>query len=551
MDEKYLEYPKKVLKGETVAGELIRLACRRYLSWFGKDDRYFDPKAVDKVVDFIGHLKHSTGRFSSKPFVLSDWQYWMVCACYGFKWKKDGTRCIRTVYIELARKGGKSSLIAALSLYHLMADGEGEPQCVFAANSAAQAQLCFTMAKNYALSLGLSKKYIRQYRSELRFTPLKGTLQIVSADASKLDGKNCSFFCCDELHESDGKVWNVLETSVGMRTQPMSLAITTAGFHMNGFCYRMRESNIKVLNGEKEDDSLFCAIYTMDDGDKIDDKDKWKKSQPNLGVTVSEEYIFQQLNKANNNPSLLVNFKTKTLNIWCANSRGEWLPNKFIEKCSKPFELSSEKFKGLVCTVGVDLSSVSDMTAVSVMIYRPDDETYYFKNYYYLPESALDDSPNKEDYKAWHHMGYLKLTSGNVVDYDEVIKLIHNINATVPIDKIAYDSWQSTSFIITLTEHGFNCEPYSQTIGSMNRPTKHMEMIVRSGKAVFDNNPITKWMFGNCELKEDNNGNTKPVKINKQSSKKIDGVAAMSNALGAYLTTEHYNNKLYAFSIGM
>lgn len=540
IDSKYTDYPTKVLNGEIIACEYIKLACKRYLSWFNKEDRYFDTAAVDKVVNFAAHLKHSSGQYDGKPFILTDWQYWIVCAMYGFKWKKNNLRCIRTAHIELARKGGKSSLVSMLALYHLCADGEGEAQCIFAANSAAQAQLCFTMSKNYISTVDSKGKYFKQYRSEIRFPKTKSIMKVVSADAKRLDGLNCSFFVCDEMHESDGTVWNVLDSSTGFRQQPMSIAISTAGFHLDGFFYQMRQSNIEVLYNKLENDSLFVAIYTLDENDNIEDSSLYKKCQPNLDITVSREYMEQQLLNAKNNPSLLTNFKTKILNIWVASAIGEWIPHEYLLKCSEKVNL--EDYSNNVCYVGLDLSSVSDMTAISVMVFDNIEQKYIFKNYYFLPQSALSESSNREKYKVWKEQGYLILTSGNVVDYDYILNKLQQINKIVPIQAISYDSWQSTALIIKLTELGFNCVPFSQSIGSMNRPTRHLEMITRNGHIIIDDNPITRWMFANCELKEDYNGNCKPIKLNKMSENKIDGIAAICDSLGHYLTQTHYDN---------
>lgn len=114
-----------------------------------------------------------------------------------------------------------------------------------------------------------------------------------------------------------------------------------------------------------------------------------------------------------------------------------------------------------------------------------------------------------EKYKIWYQQGYLNLTHGNVIDYDYIFNKIKEISNVVPIEVISYDSWQSTALIIKLTEDGYNCQPYSQSMGSMNRPTKFLETIARNGQLVIDNNPITQWMFSNVVVKSDYNGNTK------------------------------------------
>ena len=547
IDEKYTSYARDVIDGKVVVCQYIRLACQRYLSWFNKEDRYFDTKAADRVVKFLQLLPQSTGKFAGKPLQLQSWQKWVIYSIFGFKWKKDDKRVVREVYIEVARKCGKSTLAAGIMLYCLTADGENEAQIIFAANSYSQAQLAFTMSKNFISHLDKKGKLFKTFRDQIKFPSTKSVMKVVSADADKLDGLNCSAFVLDEYHAAkSNNVANVLTSSVGMREQPLMLYITTAGFDKSNPCYQLRSTYIDILDGKLQDDSIFSAIYTLDDGDDIEDEEVWIKCQPNLDLTVTKEYIRSQLNKAKNSPLLLTNFKTKLMNIWCSNAGGEWIGSNYIQQCTEKIDLSDSKFKGCSGYLGIDLSSTSDLTAISLMI--PLSDKYYFKNWYYLPEVTLKEGANREKYAQWKRQGYLNITSGNVVDYNRVIADIEEINKQIPIECISYDQWQSTMAIIQLTEKGFYCPPYSQTIGALNKPTRHMEIIARSNKAVFDDNPIIRWNFGNCEIIEDSNGNIKPVKINKDSQKKIDGVHAMLNALGNYLQQPQYDNTITGFT---
>lgn len=547
IDAKYLSYAQSVLDGKVLVCNYIRLACKRYLDWFNKDDRYFDSAAVDKVVNFLQKLPQSTGKFAGKPLVLQEWQKWVVASIYGFKWCTDGTRVIREVYVEVARKCGKSTLAAGLMLYHLIADGENEAQVIFAANSFQQAQLAFSMSKNFISSIDKKGKYFNYYRDSIKFPLTKSTMKVVSSDADKLDGLNCSAFCLDEYHAAkSNSVANVLNSSTGMRVQPLSCIITTAGFDKSGPCFQIRNTYINILEGKAVDDSIYAAIYTLDPDDDIEDPKNWRKCQPNINLTVTESYLQSELRKAKNSPLLMTNFKTKLLNIWCSNERGEWIPSRYIEASMTPIDLTAPKFQGCTGYLGIDLSSTSDITAVSLLLTL--DNLIYLKSWYYLPESALVESSNADKYKYWKGLGYLNITDGNVVDYNRVIEDIQAINKTLPIECISYDQWQSTMAIIKLTELGFNCQPYSQTVGSMNRPTRHLEMIARNGTLKLDKNLITSWMFGNCEIMEDSNGNIKPVKQNNNSERKIDGVHSTLNALGKYLEQPRYNNEITGFN---
>ena len=540
-DKKYLDYPTKVLKGDIVAGELIKLACKRYLCYLERNDIIFDSKKADKVVNFIEKLKLSTGKFAHKNFILADWQKFVIYYVYGLVYKDSGLRVTRELYLQLSRKSGKTALASAMALYHLVADGENDGQVIFAANSAAQAQLAFTMATNYVSYIDPKGKYFKKYRDSIKFPLTKSIMKVVAADANRLDGLNISAAVIDEYHAApNNAVSEVLSSSVGMRTQPLIIYVTTSGFDLTSPCYTMRNTCVELLHGKIIDDSLAAFIFELDENDDIENPTNWLKCQPNLGLTVTEDYINSELIKAKNNPSLMTNFLTKILNKWCASAIGEWIPSEYLLKCSEKINL--DDYSNNVCYVGLDLSSVSDMTAISVLVFDNINQKYIFKNYYFLPQTALEESSNREKYRNWYQQKYLDLTSGNVVDYEYILNKIQQINKIIPIQAISYDSWQSTALIIKLTELGFNCVPFSQSTGSMNRPTRHLEMIARNDHLVLDDNPITRWMFANCELREDYNNNVKPIKLNKSSENKIDGVAAICDALGHYLTETHYDN---------
>ena len=546
--EKYTSYANKVLNGEILAGELMKLACKRYLSWFEREDIYFDTSKADRVINFCQHLKLSTGKFAGKLMKLSDWQKFVIYNIYGFCYKKTGYRVIRQCYLQLSRKSGKTALASALALYHLIADGENDGQIIFAANSTAQAQLAFTMAQNYVSSLDGRGKLFKKYRDSIKFPKNKSVIRVVSADANRLDGLNVSMAVIDEYHAAKtNAVADVLESSVGMRTQPLVLYVTSAGFDMTSPCYEMRNTCVNILNNKMVDDSLGAFIFEMDEEDDIENENNWIKCQPNLDLTVTKDYIKQQLAKAKNTPSLFINFKTKILNYWCASAVGEWIPQDYIIKCSEKIDFKDEKWSGLYGIMGVDLSSVSDMTALSLMVNVEDN--FYFKNWYFLPESALKESSNRELYKKWYNQGHLILTSGNVLDYDFVFNKILEINDILPLETISYDAWQSTALIIKLTEQGFNCQPYSQSMGNMNKPTKYIETIARNGHLFIDDNPITRWMFSNVIIKSDYNGNSKPIKANANSELKIDGIVAMLDAMGMYMSQPHFDNTIFGFNV--
>lgn len=534
----YYHYVEDVLNGKIVVGELIKLACQRFKDDLQRQDIYFNESVVDKAINFIGTLKHFMGKSSGKHFKLENWQQFIIANIVGWYWTDGNTRRFTSSYIEVSRKNGKTALAAALCLYYLIADGEDGAEVDLAANSKEQAKIAFEFCSSFSKQLDPKGKYLKPYRDNVQFALNNSKLKVFAADDSKLDGFNASFGLIDEYHAAkNSKVRDVIKSSMGMRNNPHLCTITTAGFDKTLPCYKLRSTSIEILNKLKTDDSMFIAIYSLDDKDNWTDKDNWVKCTPNLNVTVTSKYIKEQVQSAINNPSEEVGVKTKTLNLWC-DVADVWLPESYIVKASKDIHL--EDFRDCECYIGVDLSATSDLTAVSYLIEK--DNIYYFKTDYYLPESALVDKPDRETYKIWKQQGLITITAGNVTDYDYITNDIVAASNILNIQKIGYDKWNATQWAIHATEIGLPLEEYPQTMGNFNRPTKELERLILSGNTVIDNNEITRWCFRNVELKSDYNGNVKPNKGIK--SKKIDGVIAIIQALGMYLTVPHYSNEI-------
>jgi phage terminase large subunit-like protein len=500
-DTKYTQYAEDVINDKIVACKYVKLACKRYLSFFGKYDFRIDK--VDKVVNFISHLKHTTGKHNGQPFILLPYQSFIIYSIFGFYYKGTDKRVTNYVYIELARKQGKTALASAIALYMLVADGENGAEVEMLANSAKQAKICFSMSSNYLSTIDTKGKYFKRYRDSIKFDKTKSVLQVLSSDSSGNDGWNSSCFVLDECHEQrDSRLWDVMCSSQGMRENPLAMIITTAGFNMFGFCYSYRNTCIEILNGVKEDDTQFTAIYTLDDDDDWTNEENWIKSNPSLDITVSREYLRQQVTKAKNNSTLEVGTRTKNFNQWLSSS-DIWINNNIILDSTDNINLKD--FQGETAYLGVDLASVSDMTALSIMI--PTNDKLLFKTYYYLPQSTLIDNSNAEQYKQWKREGHLIITDGNVTDYDYILRDILKINEYLYIYKVAYDQYNATQWAISATNEGLPLEPFSQALWHFNKPTKEFERLIKSGKVVIDNNPITRWCFSNVTLKFDHNEN--------------------------------------------
>lgn len=536
--EKISSYPFDVVEGKITVCRNIRLCCERFIRFLDRDDMYFDVKAVEKVINFTKQLKHFKGQYAGKQFLLEDWQKFIYAGVYGFKWKKNKLRVTRTFILSIGRKNGKSSLLSAMALYALIADGEKGAECTIAANSAKQASILFDMASRYIKSVDPKEKYFRRFRDKILFDLTDSKIDVVSSDNSKLDGKNCSFAVVDEIAAApDSGTFDILEESMGSRNQPLMCCCSTRGFQLSGFYKELEDGAIEVLEGVREDDSLFPVVYTLDKDDDWKDEEVWIKANPNLGVSLSKDFIKQQIKKSENAPSQEISIKTKLLNLWVSSS-DTWIPMQYIYDSMKVVDIN--KFKDAYCFVGIDLSAVSDLTCITCLI--ENEYKYYVKNWYFLPSSALTNNPNEEKYKRWVNQGYLIATQGNVTDYDEVLKLLMKLQNVVPIQLVSYDMWNSTQWAISATEQGLPLQPYSQSIQSMNRPTKELERLIRSGKVIIDKNPITSFCFENAVPKLDWNDNIKIVKNSQMQ--KIDGVISIIMALGGLLSNQTYDNSI-------
>lgn len=537
IDEKYLDYPTKVLNGEILACEAIKLECKRYLSWFSRDDMYFDSKECDRIVKFIQRFKLTTGK--PKQFILTDVQKHIIYATYGFHWKKNGYRVIREIYFQVARKFGKDQFATALALYHLIATNQQDFSGVFVANSFNQAQIALKYCKSLVRTIDPNGKFLKQYRDSIIFPALHGELKTVSSDANRLDGLNLDYAIIDERHAAkDNSVYNVIATAMAAKPESLLMTITTAGLDMNVPCYDVYRLSKDILNGKAENDTFLPIIYELDDVKEAEDENSWIKAQPHLGVTTTYDYYRNELLKAKNLPSTYNNFLVKVMDMWTANGNEQWLTEQYINQSISDFDYEKLKQGGYQGYLSFDIASVSDLTCLCLMI--PTEEKLYYKCWYYLPESALTESPNREKYKDWAKRGYLTVTNGNVTDLDYLENDIKKVCTDFQIIKIVYDQWCSSAIVTKLYEAGFPVVPFSQSIASMTAPTKQFEIDLKSNKVVIDNNPINMFCLRNAVAKYDVNENIKIIKNNVED--KIDGLICIIMCDGGYYKDVRYDN---------
>ena len=309
--------------------------------------------------------------------------------------------------------------------------------------------------------------------------------------------------------------------------------ITTAGFNKAGACYAYRENVIKVLRGVNEDDSLFGIIYTLDKKEEWENPKMWIKSNPNLGVSLSVDYLADQVRDAKNRPEAVRNVMTKNVNLW-VDAEKTWILDDVWMRCVST--TPKEVLKGCACWGGLDLSNVSDITAY-VLIFHENDR-FQLLPLFWIPEEKMLEKVRKENinYDKWVAGGHVTVTPGNVIDYDFVKADILRIVAEYDLRSSAYDRWNSSQTIIDLQNEGMAFNPFGQGYGSMSAPTKEFEKLVLTEKIEHFGNPVLRWMLSSTVTKTDPAGNIKPDK--EKSVQKIDGIVGSIMALGEWMTAQ-------------
>ena len=526
--ELYKQYINDVKSGKIKASLQIKQAVERFEKYCSRDDVYFDQQCVDDCIKFVSIMHHFKGKNAGQNFILSPWQAFIVAYVFGLKYKDTGFRITNEVYIQMSRKNGKTAFIAALSLYLLLIDKEPSPEICCAANSYPQAKIIFEYIQHFSRDIDPKKNIIKRYKERLE-TPINdGRVEVVSSDSSRLDGKNISAFVLDEYHAAPNReVYDVLRSSQLQRQQPLAFIITTAGFNLEGPCYDMYKLSLEVLSGVKNLDNFASFIFQLDPDDAWDNPELFEKHSPNLNVTVDTKSIMQEIEKAKVDSTAKVGVLTKTCNKWVP-SATEWFPIEYVAAAMEKLKL--EDFTGYSGIIGMDLGSVSDFTALSLLI--PKDDKLYVFNWSFIPEETLYNHPQEYYYRKFIEAGEMVITPGNVVDYDFLLAKINEISKVVNIMSIASDQWNAQSTLIDLQNLGYNVVQFSQSIGHFSGPTKSFEKHIKDKTLIINSSSMILWEFSHVALKVDHSQNVKPDK--KSYKEKIDHLISMITAIGEW-----------------
>ncbi|MTI32808.1 terminase large subunit [Xanthovirga aplysinae] len=530
------QYIEDVISGKELVGHHVRCAVERHLTDLEQGQKrgiYFDEEAAQRPIDFFRFLTHSKGAFAGKPFELAPFQKFCLWVLFGWK-NEDGTRRFKYAYKEIARKNGKTTFAAGLGLYMLVADGEQGAEIYTAATKRDQAKICFNEAKSMVQKSKGLKKYITVYQHNIHIQASSSKMEPLSSEHDTLDGLNPHCSIVDEYHaHKTAELYNVMKSAMGAREQPLQFTITTAGFNKESPCYKLRKTCIDILEGRKQDDTLFALIYTLDEGDDWTDPKNWNKANPNLGVALKEKYLKDECNQAQNNSSEIVNFLTKNLNIWTDASE-VWIKDDDWMKGN--IAVDPEALKGRECFGGLDLAVTRDITALILLFPNEEEETFDILPFFWVPADNARERAERDqvDYPTWIREGFIFDTPGNVTDYGFIKQTILDLAEKYQIRSIAYDRYNATQLVLELTDEGLEMAPFGQGFVSMSAPTKELEKLAMQGKLQHSGNPVLRWMCSNVELRRDPAGN---IKIDKaKSTEKVDGMVALAMAIGEYLT---------------
>lgn len=532
-------YSRDVLNGKISVGKLTRLAVERHdrdLKEAANRGLFFCEESARRGLKVFSYLKHSKGEWAGQTVVLEPWQAWNIACVLGWKHEDTGKRRFRTVYEEVARKNGKTTKLAGIGIIGLCKDDEGGPEIYAAATKREQSRLLFDeVCRMIKQSPPLRRRLdVQQHRitNPANF----GKFEPLSADGSTMDGLNPHMPLVDELHaHKTSEVWDVLRSALGARSQPLMWTITTAGFNKNGICYEIRDYSIKVLSGVIDDDAFFANIYTIDEGDDWQDEKVWIKANPNLGVSVSLDYLREMARQAALMPQAKVNFLTKHLNVWVSGD-SLWCNIERWKECAADYDFQSLK-SAVRVYLGIDLSTVSDLTSIGgVAIFEDGSWRVFGKSY--LPEEAVNNSMRKTTlpFREWEEKGWLTLTPGNVVDYAWIEKDVEDLMEILNVIDIGFDRWNSSQLVNNLMEKGAPMVAFGQGYASMNAPMKELERRYLSKQIEHNDNPVLTWAMSNLVAEQDPAGNIKPAK--NKSTEKIDPAVSVIMAIGRAMSVE-------------
>lgn len=544
------QYALDVVAGRIVAGTYVRKACERHISDLATGAArglHFDVAAGMKAVSFFSLLRHYKGDLGKEDngrgaFVhLEAWQIFIVGSAFGWK-RADGLRRFRHIYVEVAKKNGKTLMGAGLMLLLAFFDNEPGAEAYSLATKEDQAKLSWNDGAQFVAKNGSIARRVRKIGKRLVNEATASFWTPLGRDSDTGDqGINPHGYLVDELHVLDGadSIDNI-ETATSARSQPMGVFITTAGVKRESVWATMRADAIAVVEGRATDDTMLVLIYTLDEGDDPFDEAVWPKSNPNLGVSVRLDTLREQAEQAKRSPAKLAPFLRFRMNVPTAVSTkaididlwDRWIDADGVVHAQDAYEPAPAA--GSACYGGLDLASVRDLTAL-VLIFLADDGLYDVLCWFWCPEDGITERSKRDGvpYGDWARDGYLIETPGNVTDYAFVKATILEQATTFAIGELGYDKWNATQLAVELMQDGAPMIAIAQTHAGLGPAWREIDKLILQGKIRHGGNPILRWMAGNVEVETDAAENQKPSK--SKSPERIDGMVALDMGIGRWM----------------
>lgn len=528
-----LSYYQGIKDGTYTVGKWIVLLYNLIITGLENEAFFYNQKSANKAIRFIeGFCRHHEGALAPQHIRLEPWEKALVSLLFGIV-DSSNLRQWREAFVVIARKQGKTILAAAISAYCAYLDGEYGGRVYFAAPKLDQANLCydalFQMIQKEPELSALAKKR----RSDIYLPASNTTIKSIAFSAKKSDGLNISLGVADEVASWQGdqglKFYEVLKSSMGARRQPLLISISSAGYINDGIYDELMKRATRVLLGDSKEKRFLPVLYMIDNPEKWNDITELQKSNPNLGVSVSVDYLLEEIAIAEGSLSKKTEFLTKYCNIK-QNSSTAWLSSQTVEKAAGE-KMDLVDFKDCYCVLGIDLSQTRDLTACVAVIEKKG-ELYVFAQFF-LPAERIDEATERDGipYQAYIQRGILTPSGDNYIDYKDCFNWCRRLveeYRILPL-KVGYDRYSAQYLVQDMKNYGFHMDDVYQ--GENLYPViLETEGWLEDGKIHIGDNDLLKIHLLNSAIKmSTERGRGKLVKVNP--SLHIDGTAALLDAM--------------------
>lgn len=553
------QYARDVSAGTIVASQWVKKACRRHLDDLANQGEerglYFNTDDANDALQVFSWVRYFKGRRKGEVFVPEPWQVFIVASLFGWRLTEDDTRRYRQVYVEVARKNGKTHLAAMIALIAVFFDGESGAEGYSCAMTRQQARIVFEIAHRLVGSSTQLRSRLQRLKNVITYPELAQKFHAVSRQAQNLDGLDPHFVACDEYHaHPDASLLNVLVEGTAARRQPVTLITTTAGpgGDPTNACKEERDRMTAILQrahaGEDpwpSDDRYFAYIACLDtradgadqDDDPFDTR-TWIKANPNLGVSVNRDFLADEIDFKKGSHGFH-NVLRKHFNLWVGTSDPWIQPERWAECAGK---VDWEALEGRPCYGGLDLSSNTDLTGLVLYFPEAEGPAAVFSKAW-VPEDRIDLAVgrDKAPYRQWQEKGHIEATPGDVVDYEYIRRTLSELAVRFDIMGIAYDPHLARDLAPKLVDDGIEMVPISQSFSSLGLMVKRAEIEILKRRIAHGNNPVLTWCVNNTVLEINPGGLTKPSK--RKSTSRIDLAVCFIMAIGMWATMEEEGSR--------